>query len=59
MRLNISIKIIFSLLKPKSIATLQAEIVIDQDYPKIAPLFAINVNWNYERNSGNDEAIRV
>jgi hypothetical protein len=41
------------------IATLQAQIAIDQDYPKIPPLFAINVTWNYERNFSNDEAIRV
>lgn len=40
-------------------ASLQAQIVLNQDYPKIAPLFAINVNWKYERNFSNDEAIRV
>lgn len=39
-------------------AKLQAQVVIAQDYPKTAPLFAINVDWKHERNFKNDESIR-
>lgn len=41
-----------------SAAKLQAQIAINQDYPRVAPLFAINVSWKHERNFTNDEAIR-
>lgn len=39
-------------------AKLQAQVVINQDYPKIAPIYAINIHWKHERNFANDEAIR-
>ena len=29
-----------------------------QDYPLVAPIFAISLNWKYERTYVNDEAIR-
>lgn len=40
-------------------ATLQSQIIINQDYPKVYPLFLININWKHERNNTNDEAVRV
>ncbi|CAF1002776.1 unnamed protein product, partial [Brachionus calyciflorus] len=40
------------------LAVLQAQIAIHQDYPRITPLFALNINWKHERNYLNDEAIR-
>jgi len=40
-------------------AKLQAQIAINQNYPRIAPLFAIEIEWNNNnRNYRNDEAIR-
>lgn len=47
------------LIKTKNLATLHAQIVVHQDYPKIAPLFSVNVNWKHDRNFSNDDAIRV
>jgi len=41
-----------------SAAKLQAQVAINQDYPRVAPLFAINISWKHERNFTNDEAIR-
>ena len=41
-----------------TLATLQAYIVINQDYPRVKPVLAVNVNWKHERNFSNDEAIR-
>jgi hypothetical protein len=40
-------------------AQLQAQIVLNGQYPKITPLFALNINWKHDRNSSNDEAVRV
>ena len=40
-------------------ATLQSQIIINQDYPKVYPLFLININWKHDRNNTNDEAVRV
>ncbi|RNA11027.1 THO complex subunit 5 -like protein, partial [Brachionus plicatilis] len=39
-------------------ASMQAQIAVHQDYPRISPLFALSVNWKHERNFLNDEAIR-
>ncbi len=41
------------------LAKLQAQVAINQDYPRVTPLFAINIHWKQqERNFTNDEAIR-
>jgi hypothetical protein len=39
-------------------AQLHAQIVLNQDYPRIKPLFALNINWKKDRNFTNDEAVR-
>ena len=40
-------------------AKLQAQVAINQDYPRVRPLFAVNIHWKQqERNFTNDEAIR-
>lgn len=48
----------FELCLKNSSAILQAQIILHQDYPRQTPLFALNVNWKYDRNFTNDEAIR-
>ena len=30
-------------------ATLQSQIIINQDYPKVYPLFLININWKHAK----------
>ena len=42
-----------------NLAKLHAQLVINQDYPRVAPVFAINIDWKHKRNFLNDEAIRV
>lgn len=39
-------------------ASLDAQVAVYQDYPLVAPIFAITLNWKYERTYLNDEAIR-
>lgn len=39
-------------------SNLQAKIVINQNYPRITPIFAIEIDWKHKRNFANDEAIR-
>lgn len=35
------------------------QVVIGQDYPNMAPLFALSLQWKHERRNLNDENIRV
>ena len=51
--------VFYEIILLNSAAKLQAQVAISQNYPKVAPLFAINIHWKHERNFTNDEAIRV
>lgn len=48
----------FELTLKNQTATLNALIVLNQDYPRVKPLFAVNINWKNDRNYTNDESVR-
>jgi hypothetical protein len=48
----------FELTLKNQTATLNTHIVLNQDYPRVKPLFAININWKHDRNYANDESVR-
>lgn len=49
----------FELALHNSNAQLVSYIAIHEDYPLIAPIFSIVINWKHERNFRNDQSIRV
>ena len=56
--INESDCLFFELILKNQNATLQSQIVINQDYPRVKPLLAINIHWKHDRNYTNDEAVR-
>jgi hypothetical protein len=60
LRLSTSQLSFFEMVVKNRQASLRALLVIDHDFPRVAPLFAINIQWKeQDRNFLNDEAVRV